>query len=140
MKAFWKEFLLRGLLVSGAGPLVLAVIYAVLGATGAATALAPAEVARGIVTVTALAFLAAGITAIYQAEHLPLATAALIHGGVLYAGYLLVYLLNDWLPRAPRGLLIFTAVFIAGYAVIWGIIYLVNRRAARRISEKLSRR
>ena len=35
MKKFWKEFLFRGLICAGGGPLVLAIIYGILGSLGA---------------------------------------------------------------------------------------------------------
>ena len=39
MKKFWKEFVLRGLTCAAGGPVVLAIIYGILGATGAVEAL-----------------------------------------------------------------------------------------------------
>ena len=75
MKKFWKEFFLRGLIAASGGPIVLAIIYGILGAAGAAEAFSPREVCTGILTITLLAFIAAGMTAIYQMEQLPLPTA-----------------------------------------------------------------
>ena len=74
----------RGLLCASGGPLVLAVIYGILGATGAVEQFAPSEVCTGILTITLLAFIAAGMTAIYQMEQLPLPIMILLHGGALY--------------------------------------------------------
>ena len=132
-----KEFLLRGLTCAAGGPLVLAIIYAILGAQGVATSLAPAEVSTAIISVTVMAFIAAGITMVYQIEQLPLLCAVLIHGGVLYADYLLMYILNSWLPRNWQALGIFTAIFAAGYALIWLVIYLTIRAKTERINKKL---
>ena len=73
MKKFWKEFFLRGLIVSSGGPVVLAIIYGILGAAGEVSQLTPSEVCLGIITITLLAFLAAGMTAVYKMEQLPLA-------------------------------------------------------------------
>jgi len=137
MKKFWKEFFLRGLICAAGGPVVLAVIYGILGATGAAEALAPGEVCKGILTITGLAFVAAGMTAIYQIEQLPLPLAIQLHGGILYIAYILVYLLNGWLQNQLKPILVFTGVFIAGYGVIWLIIYHITRAKAKRINEKL---
>lgn len=137
MKKFWKEFLFRGLLCAAGGPVVLAIIYGVLGATGAAESLSPAEVCKGILTITGLAFVAAGMTAIYQIEQLPLPLAIQLHGGILYIAYILVYLLNGWLQNQLKPILVFTGVFIAGYGVIWLIIYHITRAKARKINEKL---
>ena len=137
MKKFWKEFLFRGLICAGGGPLVLAIIYGILGATGAVSHFSPNEVCTGILTITLLAFIAAGMTAIYQMEQLPLPTMILLHGGGLYIAYILTYLLNGWLKQQLIPIAIFTAAFIAGYAVIWLIIYLVTKAKTDALNRKL---
>lgn len=136
MKQFFKNFTLRGLLAMGFGPVVLAVIYGILGHTGVTDSLSPAEVTKGTLSITLMAFIAAGITAIYQTETLPLASAILIHAGVLYADYALLYLFNDWIPRDPAAFGLFTAIFAAGFALIWVIIYLIHREQIRSINRK----
>ena len=137
MKKFAKEFLLRGLIACAGGPIVLAIIYGILGATGSVTSLTPHEVCMGMLTVTLLAFIIAGMTAIYQMEQLPLASAILIHGAVLYATYILIYLLNGWLVRQLIPILVFTGVFVVSYAVIWLIIYAVEKRKTQKINDLL---
>lgn len=137
MKQFWKEFFLRGLLAASGGPVVLATIYGILGATGEVTHFTPHEVCMGILTITLLAFIVAGMTAIYQLEHLPLATMILLHGAVLYIAYLLIYLLNGWLLSQLVPILVFTGIFLAGYALIWGIIYCITKKATNKLNEKL---
>lgn len=137
MKKFAKEFLLRGLIACGGGPVVLAIIYGILGATGTVSHLSPGEVCMGILTVTLLAFIVAGMTAIYQLEQLPLISAILIHGAGLYAAYILIYLLNGWLKQHLIPIAIFTAAFIAGYAVIWLIIYTLTKTKTDALNKKL---
>ena len=137
MKKHVKEFLFRGLTCAAGGPLVLAVIYAILDARGVAESLSTAEVSMAIISVTVMAFIAAGITMVYQIEQLPLPCAILIHGGVLYADYLLMYILNRWIPRNWQAIGIFTAIFAAGYALIWIVIYLTIRAKTERINKKL---
>lgn len=132
-----KEFLLRGLTCAAGGPLVLAIIYAILASEGVTDSLSPAEVSTAIISVTVMAFIAAGITMVYQIEQLPLPCAILIHGGVLYADYLLMYILNSWIPRNWQAIGIFTAIFAAGYALIWIVIYLTIRVKTERINQKL---
>lgn len=65
----------------------------------------------GIVTVTLLAFIAAGIGVVYQIERLPLLSATAIHAGALYLDYLLIYLLNNWIPRDWAFIGVFTLCF-----------------------------
>ena len=137
MKQFWKEFLLRGLMCAAGGPIVLAIIYGILGATGAASSFSPKEVCTGILTITLLAFTAAGMTAIYQMEQLPLPTMILLHGGVLYMAYVLTYLLNGWLMQQLKPILVFTGIFIAGYGLIWTIIYAIIRAKAEKLNKLL---
>lgn len=137
MKKFWKEFLLRGLICASGGPIVLAILYAILGATGAVESLSPTEVCTGILTITLLAFTAAGTTAIYQLEQLPLPTMILLHGGALYIAYILTYLINGWLQNQLIPILIFTGIFITGYALIWLIIYCIERAKAEKLNKLL---
>ena len=137
MKKFWKEFLLRGLLCAAGGPLVLAIIYGILGATGEVTQLSPNEVCMGILTIMLLAFIVAGMTAIYQIEQLPLPIMILLHGGALYIAYILIYLINGWLKNSLVPILAFTGIFIAGYAIIWLIIYCVEKARAEKINKML---
>ena len=137
MKKFGKEFLFRGLMAAGFGPIVLAIVYGILGATGVAASFSPREVCLGIVSVTVLAFTVAGMTAIYQLEQLPLICAILIHGAGLYAAYILVYLINGWLQNQLVPILVFTAIFVAGYAVIWLIVYHITKARTRQLNSKL---
>ncbi|MBQ3491647.1 MAG: DUF3021 domain-containing protein [Oscillospiraceae bacterium] len=137
MKKFLKEFLLRGLICAASGPLVLAVIYGILGATGAAEALVPQKVCSEILSIMALAFIVAGMTAIYQVEQLPLPTMILLHGGVLYIVYILTYLINGWLMANLKPILIFTGIFAVGYTLIWFVIYLVEKAKAKKLNELL---
>lgn len=137
MKQYCKEFLKRGLLAASGGPVILAIIYGCLGAAGQVTALTPGEVCMGILTVTLMAFIAAGIGVVYQIERLPLLSATAIHAGALYLDYLLIYLLNSWIPRSLSFVGLFTLWFALGYAVVWGIILLSIKCRTRRINARL---
>ena len=88
MKKFIFDFLKRGAIACGMGPLVLAVVYLILQQCGAVEMLTVGQVCTGIFSLSALAFIAGGMNVLYQAEHLPLMLAILVHGGVLYLSYL----------------------------------------------------
>ena len=137
MNHFARQFIHRGLCAAWGGPVVLAIIYGILGATGAAQALSPQEVCKGVLSITLMAFIAAGITAVYTVESLPIVTSALIHCGVLYIDYLIMYLFNSWIPRS--GIAVFSVIFLAGYALVWLIIYLILRQKTNRLNQKLHR-
>lgn len=139
MKQFITEFLRRGVIACGIGPLVLAALYLILQSADAVDVLTVNQVCTGIVSLTALAFAAGGMNAVYQIERLPLMAAILIHGGVLYFGYLITYLLNDWLEWGSRPLLVFSVIFVLGYLVIWTVIYTVTRRHTERLNRQFSK-
>ncbi|MBR2041630.1 MAG: DUF3021 domain-containing protein [Oscillospiraceae bacterium] len=133
MKAFFKEFFKRGFISAWGGPFVLAIIYYIVGRIENIKNIPINEVSLGIISITLMAFIAGGITAIYQNDVLPLASSILIHAAVLYLDYLIMYLLNSWIPRSEIG--IFTAIFIAGFALIWFIIYLCTKNKAEGINK-----
>ena len=139
MKKYIIEFIRRGLVACGFGPLVLAAVYLVLRRAADVQTLTVSEVCLGIVSLSALAFLAGGMNAIYQVERLPLMAAIGIHGGVLYAGYLAVYLLNGWLRSGTMPILVFTAIFVAGYLTVWAVVYSVTRRKTETINAVLQK-
>lgn len=139
MKQHILRFIQRGLTFSVGGPLVLAIVYGILGATGTATALTPYEVCIGILTVSLLAFIVAGCTTLYQIERLPLFAATVIHGAALYLTYISIYLINGWLVNQLIPILIFTGIFIAGYAIIWVIIYTVTKKNTESLNRQLKR-
>ena len=137
MKNHISDFIHRGLASCGFGPLVLAVIYLVLQEQGLVENLTVNQVCTGIFSITALAFLAGGMNAIYQIEKIPLMVAILIHGIVLYVSYLVTYLLNGWLNMGTTPILVFTIVFVVGYLVIWAIIYSTAKKNTDRVNELL---
>ena len=130
MKGFFKEFLKRGLLFAWGGPTVVAFVWLYLDGSGELAELSVGEAVLGIYSSTVLAFVAAGITAIYQLEQLPKPIAGLIHLAVLYADYLTVYLLNGWIKAEVVA--VFTLLFALGFCLIWAGVYLaVHRNVAK---------
>lgn len=137
MKQHIKGFFYRGTLAAPWGPVVLAIIYGVLGATGKVDSLPAGDVCKGILTITLMAFLAGSINEVYQIEQLPLPLAIGIHAVVLYLDYILIYLVNGWLKKQLTAILIFTGIFLAGFALIWLVIYLVTKYNTKKINENL---
>ena len=131
------EFFRRGLVACGVGPIILAILYLILQRQAGVETLTVDQVCLGIFSLSALAFIAGGMNAIYQIERLPLMTAILIHGGVLYISYLTTYLLNDWLQRDMISVMVFSGIFAVGYLTIWAIIYFIIKRRTEQLNEIL---
>lgn len=140
MKRILLEFIRRGMMACGFGPLVLAAVYLILEHQGVVQVLTVRQVCLGIISLSALAFVAGGMNVVYQIECLPLMGAIAIHGGVLYLSYLLTYLINDWLDWGTAPILVFTGIFAVSYLAIWAVIYSVIKRNTAQVNELLKQK
>ena len=140
MKKIALEFLRRGLLAYGLGPIVLAILYLILQNQGVVESLTVDQMCKGIFSLAVLAFIAGGMNVVYQIERLPLMAAILIHGIVLYISYLATYLINDWLEWGVVPIIVFTGIFVLGYLVIWVIIYSVIKKRTENLNQILKQK
>ena len=138
MKQFIKDFFRIGLMSCIGGPVILVIIYGVMGAKGVIETISYTEVVKGILTSALLAFIAGGSGTIYVIEKLPLFVTALIHGVVLYLDYILIYLFNGWIKNQVKPILVFTISFVAGYLVIWIIIYFSTKAGTKKLNKKIN--
>ena len=137
MKRYIVDFVRRGLVGFGFGPIVLAVLYLILQQQGIVYTVTVNELCLGILSLSVLAFVAGGMNVVYQIERLPLMVAILLHGGVLYISYLITYLANNWLEWGTVPILVFSGIFVGGYLSIWAIIYTITKRRTARLNEML---
>ena len=138
MKKYILGFVLRGLAVCALGPVVWAIVYAILGATGAVDSISVQKMVIEVVSVTLLAFIAGGIGVVYKVERLPLVAATLIHALVLYVDYVVIYLMNGWLGKELTSFLVFTGCFIVGFVAIWLTVYFTTKKSTDEINSKLA--
>lgn len=138
MKKHIKTFVTNGLFACGFGPLVLAIVYAILNTLGVVSEMSVTEMVMGIISATVLAFIAGGISMIYKIERLPITLAALIHAGVLYLDYIVIYLINGWLKDGVIPFIVFTSCFFVGFALVWLIIYLTTKKSTDEVNSALS--
>ena len=139
MKKQILDFVRRGLIACGFGPIILAIVYFILNRCGVIEWLDVNQVCTGIFSLSALAFIAGGMNIIYQIERLPLMAAIFIHGSVLYVCYLATYLINGWLKEGAIHILVFSGIFVVGYLAIWVIIYSAVKRKTTQLNEILKK-
>lgn len=137
MKKFWIEFLKRGCVGAWGGPAILCIVWACLKGAGVIETIEADTAILAVSSSIVMAFVAAGISVVHQMEQLPKSIAALIQMAVLYIDYLLIYLINGWMPIDAVG--IFTAAFIACFAVVWAIIYLSVKKSVRKLNSQLNK-
>ena len=140
MKKNVLEFIRRGLIACGFGPMILGVLYLILQNEAGLEYLTVNQVYIGIFSISALAFIAGGMNVVYQIEQLPLMWAILIHGCVLYFSYLGTYLVNDWLEWGKAPIMVFTGIFGLGYLAVWAVIYFLTRRNTEKINMALRKK
>ena len=140
MRGIVSEFIRRGLIACGFGPVVLAACYYILNIQGLIETLTVEQVCTGIFSLTALAFIAGGMNVLYHIERLPLMIAILIHGSVLYIAYLGTYLLNDWLEWGGTPVLVFSVIFIVSYMIIWAVIFCITKKRTDELNKILMKK
>lgn len=138
MKSFIITFLKRGAMFSVSGPVIMAVVYIFLGLGGVVTAVPVQTLVREILTSALLAFIAAGISAVYTVDRLQRPTAGLIQGAVLFLDYIILYLVNGWLPFTWQAIALFSVIFVAAFALIWFIVWLIVRRSVKQMNQNLA--
>lgn len=137
MNKYLREFLHRGLVFGGFGPIVLGIIYAILENTVENFSLNGIQILVAIISVYILAFVQAGASVFNQIESFSVPKALLCHLSLLYVTYVTCYLINNWIPFNPTVILIFTAIFLIVYFVVWAIVFVSVKAASRKLNEKL---
>ena len=138
MKKYVKQFCIRGLLWAWSGPVIMAIVWMALRRAGVIESLTVNQAVLGIFTMTVMAFIAAGISIVYQIETLPKAFAGLIQAAVLYIDYLGFYLINGWIP--VNKIWIFTLIFVGCFTVIWFIIYITVKLKVDKMNKTMGSR
>lgn len=137
MNRYVKEFLHRGLIFGGFGPIIVSIIYLVLPYSIKDFSLSGDEIFIAIISSYLLAFIHAGSSVFNQIEHWGIMKGLLCQLATLYLSYASCYLINSWIPFDLSVVGIFTGIFVLGYLVIWGIVYLCVKASAKKLSEKL---
>ena len=137
MNKYVKEFIHRGLIFGGFGPIILGIIYFILSKTVDGFMLSGLEVMTGIISIYLLAFVHAGASIFNQIEHWGISKSLFCHLSTLYVAYSLCYVINTWIPFEPKVLLVFTIVFLTIYFIVWGIVYLSVKTISKNCNAKL---
>lgn len=137
MNKYVKEFLHRGLVFGGFGPIVLGIVLLVINTAGEAVTLTAKDYFLSTVSIYLLAFIHAGVSVFNQIEHWPLPKSLLCHFSVLYIAYSLCYVVNTWIPFEPKVLIIFTAIFVAVYFAVWTTVVIILKAVSKKLNKKL---
>ena len=137
MNRYLKDFLHRGLIFGGFGPIVTAIVFMCISLADGSFSLTANQILLATVSSYLLAFIQAGVTVFNQIEHWSTVKSLLCHFVTLYAAYSVCYVVNSWIPFEPMVLVIFSAVFAVLFFVIWTIVYLSVRATSKRFNSQL---
>ena len=137
MNKYLKEFLHRGLMFAGFGPIILGIIIFIVSITSDGFLLNGGQILLGIISTYAIAFVQAGASVFNQIEHWSLPKSLLFHFGTLYVVYFLAYILNSWIPFEWGVIGIFTAIFVVVYFAVWITVYFVAKVTSKKLNKKL---
>jgi hypothetical protein len=132
-----KEFLHRGLIFGGFGPITLGIVFTCIELGGIALSLSGGEILLAIISTYVLAFTQAGASVFNQIEEWPITKSLLCHFSLLFAVYSLTYIINSWIPFEPLMLLIFLLVFVVIYFTVWLSVYFSVKAHTRRLNSRL---
>ena len=137
MNRYFKEFLHRGLMFGGFGPIVMGIVYAVLSQTISDFSLTGNQMLLAVVSTYIIAFIQAGASVFNQIEHWSLPKSMLFHFLLLYVTYSVCYVVNSWIPFEPIVLIIFSLIFVVIYLVVWITVYFSLKLTSKKMNEKL---
>lgn len=139
MNQYLKNFLHRGLVFGGFGPIIIGIVYAILQKTVSGFSLSGSEVLLAIISSYLLAFVQAGASVFNQIEHWPVSKSLLCHFSTLYLAYTLCYLVNSWIPFKSEIIIIFTTIFIILYFVIWLTVYFSVKAVSKKLNKSIEK-
>lgn len=132
-----KNFFLRGLAFGGFGPIIVGIVYLILSFTVENFSLSGVEAFTAIISIYLLAFVHAGASVFNQIDSWSVPKSLLAHFSLLYISYILCYVINSWIPFEPMVLLIFTAIFVVTYFIIWFTVYAIIKSTEKKLNKNL---
>ncbi|MBQ4128455.1 MAG: DUF3021 domain-containing protein [Ruminococcus sp.] len=136
MNKYFKEFLRRGLMFSGFGPIILGIVYLCVSYSVEDFSLSAREILLAIISTYLLAFVQAGASVFNQIEHWVLPKSMFLHFSFIYVAYVVCYLINSWIPFELMVIAIFTAVFVVIYFAVWLIVFLSIKITSKKLNTK----
>ena len=133
MNKYVKAFLHRGLMFSGLGCIIAAIIISsepVLMHDGK-------SVFTAIVSTYFLAFIHAGTSVFHMVENWSAVKSAFFQLLTLYFSYLTCYLVNSWMNLNMAVIIMFTVIFVIVYALVWISVYFSIKATSKKLNKNL---
>ncbi len=137
MNRYVKEFMHRGMLFGGFGPIIVSIVLVIVESVDSSFSINAMQILLAVVSSYLLAFIQAGASVFEQIEHWSTVKSVFFHFLSLYVAYVGCYLLNSWIPFEKTVVLIFTVIFTVGFFAIWGIVFVSVKLAEKKLNKAL---
>ena len=137
MNKYLKEFLHRGLMFGGFGPIIMAIIILCVSKTEGLS-FSGNEIFFAVISTYLLAFIQAGVSVFNQIDEWSILKSTFIHLSSLYLAYLSCYLLNSWIPFEWGVVLVFTMSFVVLYFIVWLIVFITVKKTTQHLNNKIN--
>ena len=137
MSKYLKEFLRRGLMFGGFGPIIMAIIILCVSKTEGLS-FSGNEIFFAVISTYLLAFIQAGVSVFNQIDEWSILKSTFIHLSSLYLAYLSCYLLNSWIPFEWGVVLVFTMSFVVLYFIVWLIVFITVKKTTQHLNNKIN--
>lgn len=137
MNKYIKDFLKRGMMFSGLGPVTAGLVIFIISLFEENVQLNGVQVLIMIISTFLLAFVQAGATVFNQIEHWSVPRSLACHFSTLYAAYVLCYIVNSWIPFDITVVIVFSIIFIISFFAIWITVYLCVKLLSKRLNKNL---
>lgn len=133
MNKYVKEFLHRGLMFSGLGCIIAAIIIS----SESGLVHDGKAVLTAVVSTYFLAFIHAGTSVFHMVEGWSAVKSAFFQLLTLYVSYLACYLANSWLTFSMAVVGVFTAIFVSVYSLVWVVVYFSVKATSKKLNKNL---
>lgn len=138
MNCYVKEFLKRGLIFSGFGPIIAGIVYLIIELSGVDLKLTGFNVFLAILTTYIIAFVQAGSSVFNQIEEWSKGKSLFFQMTSIYVVYMGGYLINNWIPYKLEVIIIFTSVYVVTFLTVWLTVYFINKNVTKKLNDKLN--
>lgn len=136
MRKYFIEFLKRGLMFAGFGPVIVGIVYYIISFS-VDLGLSGLDFLVAIISSYLLAFIQAGASVFNTIENWSIAKSTAFNLTSIYLAYLGAYLINGWIPFNWIVVLIFTLVFVVTYFIITLVVYVCTKSITNKLNSKL---
>ena len=127
------------MMFSGLGPVTVGIVIFIISEITKNVNLDGRQILIMVVSSYFLAFVQAGATVFNQIEHWSVPKSLACHFSLLYAAYVLCYLVNSWIPFDFKVIAVFSIIFIAMFFTVWTTVFLCVRHLSKKLNKNLDK-